>query len=56
MNVFDHVGLAESYKTINWPGPTFFDGLFFGKYRRQGREIFTQCSLKSSIFAIKIWD
>ena len=58
------LGLAESLKTMNrsgliwltWPGPTvtLFDGSILGKYKRLRREIFTQPSFKSAIYAIKI--
>ena len=45
------LGLVESFKTMNWPDPTLtlLDGLIFGKFKRQGREIFTQ-----SLFKIEI--
>ena len=31
-NFMNILGLAESFKTMNWPGPTItvFDGLFLG--------------------------
>ena len=50
------LGLVKSFKTMNQDGPTvtLFDGLFLGKYIRQGIEILTQFSLKSSI-SLKIW-
>ena len=55
------LGPAESFKTMNRPDlsqsdltVTLFDGLFYGKYKRQGREILTQSSFKSLICAIKI--
>ena len=50
------LGLAESFKTMNRPGPivTLFDGLFLGKYKKQGREILTQSSFKYAICAINI--
>ena len=53
-----NLGLAESFKTMNWPGQTvtLFDGLFLGKVKRYGRKNLTQTSFKSTICAIKIWD
>ena len=48
------LGLAESFKTMNQPGPTgtLFDRLFIEKCRRLG----SQYLFKSSICAIKIWN
>ena len=48
------LGLAESLKTMNRPDRDAFDGLFLVKYKRYRREILTQPSLKSQIYAIKI--
>ena len=35
INFMNILRLAESFKTMNWPGPTItvFDGLFLGKYK-----------------------
>ena len=52
------LGLAESFKTMNRLGliATLFDSLFFKNYKRWRREISTQPSFKSLIYAIKIWN
>ena len=52
--------LAESFKMMKYPAQpsstvTLFDGLFLKKYKRNGREILTQSSFKSSICANQIW-
>ena len=48
------LGLAESFETINQPGPTvtLYDGLLLGKYKSKGHTILMQSSFKSSICAI----
>ena len=49
------LGLSESFKTMNQPGPTvtLFDGLFLGKYKNRdekfGQNLYSIC-------AFKIWD
>ena len=50
------LGLAELFETINQPFPTItlFDILFIGKYKRLGREILAQSSVKPSICGIEI--
>ena len=57
------LGLAESFKTKNRPGPArpvptarLFDGLFLGSYKRKERKILKQSLFKSSIYAFKIRD
>ena len=45
------LGLAESFKAINWPGPTvtFFDGTILGKYNRWTRETLIQPLIHMSV-------